>query len=465
MEVSIREFEEITLDRLKLLHAIDRVCFDVPLGQIEQHRTRITKDMVDAGLGLGYPTAAQVDAFPQAKAEQTRRDSISHFALRLSFCKSHEARGWFVSQEQRLFLLRFDSLNPEAKEAFLKTAGVKCEKFQPREGSGREKDGYPTLDELQKSTKPNWESGRPEPEKAFYTMPFHQVHPSLIGGRKICVHRGCAYVPSSQMKMILASKFKECLGAGLDQAFTGLSAALSDPRVGTFLRYVQDNGMQLLVTKKSTSDEPGEKMTLTNFEDMLSRSMPPCMRRLVEKQRESKKHLKHLGRLQLRPFLKDCGFTLDESLRWWRQELCKDPEIDATSYEKNYVYDTEHAYGKKGHFQGQNSFGCPKIIGFPSEAGGQCHGCPFKECDTNSLKEQLHKWKVPESSMSEITKLIDNGKHYQLACVEYFKAIHPGNEGDGVGNSPGDFFRESCGHHLKKREKELASAAAVKAKA
>merc|ERR1740138_1287323 len=163
--------------------------------------------------------------------------------------------------------------------------------------------------------------------------------------------------------------------------------------------------MQLMVaTASSSTEDIGEKLSLANFEELMARSFPPCMRRLVEKQRETKKHLKHLGRLQLRPFLKDCGFTFEESVQWWKQELCKDPEIDAASYEKNYVYDTEHAYGKKGHLQGQNSFGCPKIINFPPEAAGQVHGCLFK-CDMPVVKQQLHKWRVPESTVGEIEKL------------------------------------------------------------
>lgn len=230
--------------------------------------------------------------------------------------------------------------------------------------------------------------------------------------------------------------------------------ALSDPRVGQFLRDLQAYGMQLLVAPKSNVENVGEKLTLQNFEELLPAAFPPCMRRAVEKQREMKKHLKHAGRLQLRPFLKDCGFSLEESMRWWQQELVKDPEIDVGSFEKNYTYDLEHTYGKKGHLQSQTCFGCPKVISFPDEAAGQVHGCPFKSLDMGSLKQQLHKWHVPQDNMLEIEKLILNGKHYQLGCMEYFKAKHPGHEGDGVGNSPLDFFRESCRYHTKKREKE-----------
>jgi len=294
---------------------------------------------------------------------------------------------------------------------------------------------------------------KPDFDTNFYTMPFFEIHPSLISSKRVVVHRGNAYVPSSALRLILASRFKERLSAGLDVAFQGLPIALSNPQVGSFLRFIQDNGMQLLIAPKTDKEELGEQLTLNNFEELMVRSFPPCMRRLVEKQRETKKHLKHLGRLQLRPFLKDCGFTIDDSFKWWQQELCKDPTIDATSYEKNYTYDVEHAYGKKGHLQGQNSFGCPKIIGFPGEASGQTHGCLFKELDVINLRHQLHKWKVTPTALAEIEKLIANGKHYQLACIEFFKSQHPGSEGDGVGNTPGDYFRVSCNCHIKKKEK------------
>merc|ERR1719191_676351 len=167
--------------------------------------------------------------------------------------------------------------------------------------------------------------------------------------------------------MIMAGRFKDKLAAGLDAAFTALPAVHSDPRIGGFLRLLQDHGLQLLVGTKSNKEDVGEKLDLNKFEEFLVRSFPPCMRRLVEHQRETRKHLKHQGRLQLRPFLKDAGLSYDESVRWWRQELLRDREIDSTVFEKNYTYDVDHTYGKKGHMQGQNTCGCPKIVGYPGE--------------------------------------------------------------------------------------------------
>jgi DNA primase large subunit len=449
--VSVHEFEDYTKERLKVLHAIDRLCgYDYRLEQISELRPKLAKDISENRLSLGYPAGKSRDVFLAEKADFMRRDSISHYALRIAFCKTRDAREWCVRQEQRLFMLRFEALNAEAREAYLELAGVKCTRFQQQPGI--------TLDQLQKMTAGAkiWSKeagGRPTYEQQFYEMPFQDVTPSLIASRKVVLKAGKAFVPAGAMKLILSKRFKDLLTASLDVAFQGLPLALADARVGGFLRDVQEYGMQLMVAKKPSSDEDiGEKLTLGNFEELLTRSFPPCMRRTVEKQRDMKKHLKHAGRLQLRPFLKDCGFTFEESLRWWKQELCRDPTVDPASVEKNYTYDVEHAYGKKGHLQGQNTFGCPKMLQFPGESVGQVHGCCFKQLDPPALRQQLHRWKVGDTHLVEIEKLITQGKHYQLACIEYFKALHPGSEGDGVGNAPRDYFKESCRYHIKKKE-------------
>jgi len=455
LEMRVREFEELTCDRLKVLHAFDRLCgYETSLMAIPDMKGKILPELRNSRLDLVAPVPGKFEEYPSLKADFRRRDAISHFALRLAFCKTRDAREWLLRQEQRLFVLRFDALSLTAQEGFMIKLGVPCTRFDQARWAGKL-----TLEDLQKYTSGAkiWrEQGAQPPfvyDTVFYEMPFFEIHPSLISLRKVVIIQGKAFVPSSALKLILAARFKEHLNAGLDTAFQCLPDVLADPRVGGFLRLLQDHGLQLLVAPKSGSEEPGEKLDLANFEEFLIRSFPPCMRRLVESQRDQRKHLKHAGRLQLRPFLKDCGFTMDESMRWWRQEITKDNTVDITSFEKNYTYDVEHAYGKKGNFQGANSFGCPKIIGFPGETTGQVHGCPFK-LELPALKQHLHRWKVPDSGVGEIEKLINNGKHYQLACIEYFKCGHAGDEGDGVGNSPNDFFKASCKHHLKKREKE-----------
>lgn len=448
-EESIRDFEECVMNRLKILHAFDRACgYQVPLANVSELPGLMT-ELQDARLALAPPFASNADSFEERKAMFCRRDALSHFILRVAFCKTHEARDWFVRQEQRLFAFRFDKLHPDAKEAFIMKAGVHCKKYDP--------DGKKiSLKELQQTTSGAkiWRDDKPVYDNIYYEMPFAEVHPSLISGRKVVLQGGCAYVPSSALKIVLAGRFKDQIQGSWDQALRGLPSVLADPQVGDFMRGLVEQGM-LLVPTKPISNEVGERLSSNNFEELLVRSFPPCMRRMVEAQREKKKHLKHQGRLFLRPFLKECGFTFDESVIWWRQELCRDSEIDAVVYDKNYKYDVDHAYGHKGHLQGQNSFACPKIINSPQESVGQVHGCMFKCLEMPLLKQQLHKWRVSESSVMEIEKLM-KGNQYQLSCVEYFRFMHPGDEGDGVGNSPDHFYAESCRYHKKILEKASA---------
>lgn len=448
-EVSVRQFEDFTASRLKLLHAIDRACNSQELrleAMKDMIRPKLAREFRDSGLELGYPeTPMKTQSFRSDKLDFQGRDNISHFALRLAFCKNRDAREWFLRQEQRLFVLRFEALSPEARETFVESTGLECTRFQ---------DGDYEMISLKKLqvTTPGariWVEGSrvAQYERNFYVMPFREVPERLISGRRVVLHRGKAFVPASLLKLVITRRFKESLSAALDVAFQGQHVAMMDPRVGGFLRVLQEHGMELVAPSRSSSEELSEKLSLGNFEQLLSRSFPPCMRRLVEKQRETKKHLKHAGRLQLRPFLKACGFTFEDSCSWWRKELCRDPTLTSEKFEKSYLYDVEHAYGKKGHLQGQNCCGCPAMIASPGEAAGQVHGCFFKQLEPFALQQQLQRWQVPIATMLEIQRLIKEGKHYQLACIEYFKSQHPSSDGEGVGNSPMDFFRTSCRYH------------------
>lgn len=469
-EVSVRQFEDFTASRLKLLHAIDRACNsqELRLEAMKEIRPKLAREFRDSGLELGYPeTPGKTQSFRIDKLDFQGRDNISHFALRLAFCKNRDAREWFLRQEQRLFVLRFEALSPEARETFVESVGLECTRFQ---------DGDYEMISLKKlqATTPGariWVEGSrvPQYELNFYVMPFREVPERLISGRRVVLHRGKAFVPASLLKLVITRRFKESLSAALDVAFQGQHVAMIDPRVGGFLRVLQEHGMEL-VAPRSSSEELSEKLSLGNFEQLLSRvqllsrSFPPCMRRLVEKQRETKKHLKHAGRLQLRPFLKACGFTFEDSCSWWRKELCRDPTLTSEKFEKSYLYDVEHAYGKKGHLQGQNCCGCPAIIASPGEAAGQVHGCFFKQLEPSALQQQLQRWQVPIATMLEIQRLIKEGKHYQLACIEYFKSQHPSSDGEGVGNSPMDFLRTSCRYHKAQKAtspKDLAEPQAI----
>ena len=45
-----------------------------------------------------------------AKDEAQRKDSVSHYVLRLAYCRTDELRRWFLAQECDLFKARFNTL-------------------------------------------------------------------------------------------------------------------------------------------------------------------------------------------------------------------------------------------------------------------------------------------------------------------------------------------------------------------
>jgi len=211
VEVSVREFEELTRDRLKVLHVFDRACgYDTRLDAVGELKSKVSKELSETRLSLNYPKATAGDAFLEQKADFMRRDAISHYALRLAFCKTREARDWLVMQEQRLFVHRFEALRPEAQEACLSKFGLECRKVDPAARMGGDKGN---LLELLQQTTPGGKIWRdagapPLPEPNFYEMHFTDVSPGLISSRRVVLQGGRAYVPSGSLKVILAKKFK-----------------------------------------------------------------------------------------------------------------------------------------------------------------------------------------------------------------------------------------------------------------
>lgn len=61
------------------------------------------------------PTCKQTEA----ELQYRKRDHLSHFILRLAYCRSDELRRWFIARELDLFKLRFLSLNSDEIREFL----------------------------------------------------------------------------------------------------------------------------------------------------------------------------------------------------------------------------------------------------------------------------------------------------------------------------------------------------------
>ena len=58
---------------------------------------------------------------------QFRKDQISHFILRLAYCRTEELRRWFLTQEYQLLKFRLEFLKNEERSAFMISNGMDYE--------------------------------------------------------------------------------------------------------------------------------------------------------------------------------------------------------------------------------------------------------------------------------------------------------------------------------------------------
>merc|ERR1712032_660357 len=102
----------------------------------------------------------------------------------------------------------------------------------------------------------------------------------------------------------------ERLGKMVASAPQCAAQAEQDPRLTKLLQEM--GSITWSTSNMDTSLRSEEKLSLSNIMVYTQRSMPPCMRNLIETMAR-KKHLKYTGRCQILPFLRQGGLPLDEA--------------------------------------------------------------------------------------------------------------------------------------------------------
>lgn len=167
----------------------------------------------------------------------------------------------------------------------------------------------------------------------------------------------------------------------------------------------------------------GGQVIPEQIDALAQQSFPLCMK-ILHRELRNKHHLRHQGRQQFGLFLKGIGLSLDDALRFWREEFTRNMTLE--QFEKNYSYNIRHNYGKEGKRTNYTAYGCMKIItGLGAPTQQDHHGCPFKNFSAESLRVEMKAFK--REQVDEIIDLVEK-KHYQVACRKYFDATHPSKE-------------------------------------
>ncbi|XP_004296940.1 PREDICTED: probable DNA primase large subunit [Fragaria vesca subsp. vesca] len=412
LDVRLEEFELFAIDRLRVLKGISD---GLSRGKKHDEMEKLINDLWKANM-----------RHPQA-SEAINKDIISHFVLRLVYCRTDELRKWFLSMETALFRHRFRNERPEAQRSLMAEFGLAYKKVDSSELES-------VMDKLAQVARSTSQS-LPTVDAIFYKVPFEEV-PELVASRRVYISKGNAYIAMSQVVSLVATHFRSHLSKAL---------ILTNRKWTSTIVEQEKNRLTPIVEALSTSylgpdySQPKEfaEISLRDIDDIAKSSFPMCMRHLFEKLREDH-HLKHGGRMQLGLFLKGVGLKLDDALAFWRAEFSR--KVGAERFDKEYAYSIRHNYGREGKRTDYTPYSCQKIISSTPGVGDH-HGCPYRHFSEENLTAALSRMGVNSRALSDVMNKVRN-KHYQLACTLTFEAVHGTSCEAGI-NHPNQYFSDS----------------------
>lgn len=472
-ELSLDEFEEFALARLKVLRKIEELktrnitgeAFKKALDQTIQENLDPSSLLQSNNLNAAGNNAMKLNSKEEAKEARRRMDLASHFILRAAYCKTEELRRWFLSQETFLFKYQLEKIansSSLALETFLQENHLNFD-IVPKE----EKKQYASLlldiPTGNHSSNKDYNSNNKVPSLSdilntlYFKIPFQEAT-DLIATRQCLVRNGFAYVPLTKIVSIVTSKFRASLSKSLAQASRLFSSVMSSTAdYAPILPLLNSMNSQYTGGKEyndaSQTGIGGDyELTHSNVYSYAS-SMPLCMQMLHEGLMRDHK-LKHNGRLQYGLFLKGAGMSMEESLMFFQREFTK--IMTSEKFQKEYTYNIRHSYGKEGKRTNYTPYSCAKIILGTPPNNGEHHGCPYRHYDDDHLASVLSKMQIGSVGDRNEIMTLKRNKHYNLACQKHFEVMHPNAASvkdlnlSGVGDHPNAWYAASVAYRMAK---------------
>jgi len=163
------------------------------------------------------------------RSEDQRKDLISHFILRIAYCRTEELRRWYLEKECQLLRFRLEKLSDLERSQVMAANGLEYEMVSEEEKTAR-KDKLVGVSGVTEATFYGSAS-------TFYKVPYTQAL-SLVSSRGVYIEKGMAYVPMAKLMAIISSKFRINLSKALVDASSMFDHVSSDPRIGPLLKNV-----------------------------------------------------------------------------------------------------------------------------------------------------------------------------------------------------------------------------------
>ncbi|EGN95426.1 hypothetical protein SERLA73DRAFT_94824 [Serpula lacrymans var. lacrymans S7.3] len=426
-DVTLEEFEASALDRLRVLAEIE--------SSIARNRTwEELKDMTTKQcrkyLCLDSNTARSIDW-----AAQRRKDHISHFVLRLAFCRSEELRRRFIKAETTLFKVRYELDDTEERRTFLSSLTFGWEEVNASEVKDVDKN-FPEAEKLVNLVPvPPKYKDKPECYKGLYYKVKWTKVSELVEKRKVFLKGGYAYVPIWERDGIIFQEFETFLTGQLELTAKRLPRLDEDTRLVPILDNLSQGFLAGVSTEWASAPASGDEIRAEMIDDLAKNHFPMCMRNIHESLMRDR-HLKHFGRLQYGLFLKVLGVSIEEAIVFWRKSFSG---ITDDKFNKEYKYNIRHSYGLEGKRANYPAKSCQQILVADKPGPSDCHGCPYRHFAPENLESALlSSYASHGLSSTDLPAIMHNVKegHYHVACTRVFEITHASKgvkKGEGVG--------------------------------
>ncbi|KAH9708133.1 DNA primase large subunit [Citrus sinensis] len=374
LEVRLEDFEVFAMDRLRVLKGISDA---LARGKRPEEMENLVRDLWKAN--MRHPEAS----------EEVNKDIISHFVLRLVYCRTEDLRKWFLSMETALYRYRFLLRSSEAKRALMAEFDLPCKAISRTE--------FENVKEKLEQVARSFDQPLPTADAIFYKVPFEEV-PELVAGRRVYIHKGHAYVAMHQVVSLVVTQFRSNLSKALILTNRKWTSTIREQERDRLTPIVEALSMSYLGPDYSQPKEFGE-ISIKDLDQLARSSFPLCMRHLFDK---------------------GVGLRMEDALAFWKAEFSQ--KVGAERFDKEYAYSIRHNYGKEGK----------RTI--RSETNG-VHVTSYGLYTLFLSKDHfLDSW-CGRSSRLPLSS-------FQLACTLTFEAVH-GSSCDAGINHPNQYFSDS----------------------
>lgn len=210
-----------------VLRAVERANLTKNAKFSDDWKTALKNDLQKQNLNSCYQLSTSIrdEKMDEMILKARQKDHVSHFLLRLAYCRTEESRRWFISQESDLFRFRFSMENSDDIKSFMRENKMN---FQPvsfkkltltqynaslfiscKKISDEEKKKI-----LLKLIHAAPFSGNKVDALEYYRVPFTDAL-DLVRQRKVYLHAGYAYVPNDELVSIVTAMFRSHLSLAM----------------------------------------------------------------------------------------------------------------------------------------------------------------------------------------------------------------------------------------------------------